>query len=135
MSAITITPRTISSDSGTPRGADVPASAREAVPRVRLRITRRGRRVLGAVVALVVAAVVGAILLAGPGAVASNSSSTTTFEYVTVDGGDTLWQVASEIAPTKDPRDVISDIVRLNNLSSTEVAAGQSLAVPTQYSN
>lgn len=135
MSAITITPRTISSDSGTPRGADVPASAREAAPRVRLRITRRGRRVLGAVVALVVAAVVGAILLAGPGAVASNSSSTTTFEYVTVDGGDTLWQVASEIAPTKDPRDVISDIVRLNNLSSTEVAAGQSLAVPTQYSN
>nr|BFF14413.1 hypothetical protein GCM10025699_57160 [Microbacterium flavescens] len=105
------------------------------MPRVRLRITRRGRRVLGAVVALVVAAVVGAILLAGPGAVASNLSSTTTFEYVTVDGGDTLWQVASEIAPTKDPRDVISDIVRLNNLSSTEVAAGQSLAVPTQYSN
>ncbi|WP_082474983.1 LysM peptidoglycan-binding domain-containing protein [Frigoribacterium sp. Leaf263] len=106
-----------------------------ATPRVRLRITRRGRRVVGAGVTLLVAGVVGGVLLAGPGAQASDTAGSASFEYVTVDGGDTLWQVASEIAPTKDPRDVISDIVRLNNLGSTEVAVGQSLAVPAQYSN
>jgi hypothetical protein len=52
---------------------------------------------------------------------------------VTVDGGETLWQVASEIDPDADPRDVIADLVSLNNLPSAEVSAGQSLAVPAQY--
>jgi LysM repeat protein len=56
------------------------------------------------------------------------------FAQVTVEGGESLWQVASEIAPTKDPRDVVSDLVRLNNLPSAEVAAGQTLAVPEKYS-
>jgi LysM repeat protein len=126
MSAITISRTTSTTPDAEPMAA---------TPRVRLRITRRGRRVVGAGVTLLVAGVVGGVLLAGPGAQASDTAGSSSFEYVTVDGGDTLWQVASEIAPTKDPRDVISDIVRLNNLGSTEVAAGQSLAVPAQYSN
>ena len=105
-----------------------------ATPRTRLRITRRGRRVLGASAGLGVVAVVAAGVLLGPGAVASDQASDVSFSQVTVDGGETLWQVASEIAPTKDPRDVVSDIVRLNNLPSAEVAAGQTLAVPEKYS-
>ena len=106
-----------------------------AVPvRTRLRITRRGRRVLASAVTLGVAGIVGGVLLAGPGAQASDSSAGATFEHVTVQGGETLWQLAEEIAPTKDPRDVVSDLVRLNNLPSAEVAAGQTLAIPEKYS-
>jgi hypothetical protein len=106
-----------------------------APARTRLRITRRGRRVVASAVALGVAGIVGGVLLAGPGAQASDSSAAATFEHVTVEGGETLWQVAHEIAPTKDPRDVVSDIVRLNALGSAEVSAGQSLAVPTKYTD
>jgi len=104
------------------------------VPRTRLRITRRGRRVVGTAVALGAAGIVAAGLLLGPGAVASDQAADVSFAQVTVEGGESLWQVASEIAPTKDPRDVVSDLVRLNNLPSAEVAAGQTLAVPEKYS-
>jgi len=117
------------SPSVTPPSSAVPG------PRTRLRITRRGRRVLGAVAALGVAGVVAASVLLGPGAVATGQAADVSFVQVTVEGGETLWQVASEIAPTKDPRDVVSDIVRLNNLPSAEVAAGQTLAVPEKYAH
>ncbi|MBF4601560.1 hypothetical protein ITJ55_12150 [Frigoribacterium sp. VKM Ac-1396] len=103
------------------------------VVRTRLRITRRGRAVVAALVAIPAVIVVGALVLNGGGAVASDTTGSTDFQHVTVDGGETLWQVASEIAPSSDPRDVIADLVSLNNLPSAEVSAGQSLAVPTQY--
>lgn len=103
------------------------------VVRTRLRITRRGRAVVAALVAVPLVVVAGALVLNGGGAVASDTSGATDFQHVTVDGGETLWQVASEIAPSADPRDVIADLVSLNNLPSAEVSAGQSLAVPTQY--
>ncbi len=118
-----------SSTLGTTTGATGPS-----VPRTRLRITRRGRRVVGAAVALGAAGIVAAGLLLGPGAVASDQVADVSFAQITVEGGESLWQVASEIAPTKDPRDVVSDLVRLNNLPSAEVAAGQTLAVPEKYS-
>lgn len=114
--------------------SSVGISSGSAVPRTRLRITRRGRRVLGAAVALGAAGVVAAGLLLGPGAVASDQAADVSFAQVTVERGESLWQVANEIAPTKDPRDVVSDLVRLNNLPSAEVAAGQTLAVPEKYS-
>ncbi|WP_423923712.1 hypothetical protein ACPEEZ_05805 [Frigoribacterium sp. 2-23] len=102
-------------------------------PRIRLRITRRGRLVLTMLVALPLIALLAAFMVNGGGAVATDTTGSTDFQYVTVEGGQSLWQVAQEIAPTKDPRDVISDIVRLNNLPSAEVAAGESLAIPTKY--
>jgi len=103
------------------------------VLRSRLRITRRGRAVVAALVAVPAVVVAGALVINGGGAVASDTTGSSDFQHVTVDGGETLWQVASEIAPSSDPRDVIADLVSLNNLPSAEVSAGQSLAVPTQY--
>ncbi|KQN43264.1 MULTISPECIES: LysM peptidoglycan-binding domain-containing protein [unclassified Frigoribacterium] len=103
------------------------------VVRTRLRITRRGRAVVAALVAVPLVVVAGALVLNGGGAVASDTTGVTEFQHVTVDGGETLWQVASEIDPDADPRDVIADLVSLNNLPSAEVSAGQSLAVPAQY--
>lgn len=100
----------------------------------RLRITRRGRAVVTVLVAIPLA--VGAAVL-GVGAVGAaagtHSGSATTFQYVTVDPGESLWQVATSIAPTADPRDVVADILTLNNLSSSDVQPGQRLAIPSQY--
>ena len=116
-----------------PEGAGAPGG--RTVVATRLTLTRRGRVVLGALAAapLIAGLVVGA--LGGTGAVASSTASTTEFTTVTVDGGDTLWQLAAELAPTADPRDVISDIVRLNGLSTSEVQPGQQLAIPARYAD
>jgi len=106
-----------------------------AFPQPRLRITRRGRAVLTLLVAVplpIAAAVTG---IGALGAAAGTQGSAATFSYVTVEPGESLWQVAQEVAPTADPRDVVADILTLNNLSSGEVQPGQRLAIPAQYSS
>jgi hypothetical protein len=104
---------------------------------VRLRITRRGRIVLALLVSLPLMAGLVAFAILGFGgassATASGDVSGSSFEYVTVQAGETLWGLAEEIAPAADPRDVIADIVNLNQLSSAEVQPGQKLAVPSRY--
>jgi LysM repeat protein len=115
-----------------------PAQNRSAVSRTtsssepRLRMTRRGRIVLTVLIS--VPLVVAALLLAvnGGGAVATSSAGAS-LHYVTVQGGETLWQLAGDIAPQADPRDVVSDIVHLNQLSSTTLQTGQRIAIPQQY--
>ena len=100
----------------------------------RLRLTRRGRRVLTTLAALPLIAAALVFGLNGGMATATSTSSSTTFRYVTVGAGQSLWQLALEIAPSADPREVISDIVHLNQLSSSDIQAGQRLAVPVRYS-
>ncbi|MBG6053973.1 LysM repeat protein [Salinibacterium sp. CAN_S4] len=102
-------------------------------PAPRLRITKRGRSLLTVVVAapLVITALLFA--LNGGEATASLGGSDVPFDYVTVASGETLWQLAGELAPTADPREVIDQIVQLNQLESSDVFAGQELAIPAQY--
>ncbi|HWR86064.1 MAG TPA: LysM peptidoglycan-binding domain-containing protein [Rhodoglobus sp.] len=109
----------------------IPASGRPAQPR--LRLTKRGRGVLTTLAAAPL--VVGAFLFAlnGGGATASLQSSDVPFEYVTVEAGQSLWSVAESIAPQADPRDVIEQLKDLNRLGSTELLAGQQLAIPVEY--
>jgi len=52
------------------------------------------------------------------------------FAYVTVMSGQTLWDLAEEYAPNRDPRDFIADIKALNNLESSSVDPGKQLALP-----
>jgi LysM repeat protein len=103
--------------------------------RARLRITRRGYAVLTFLVALPLVIAAFAITTSGGGAAATGVASNVSFSYVTVQSGDTLWQIAGEIAPSSDPRDVISDIVHLNQLSTSDVQPGQRLAIPSQYAH
>lgn len=112
---------------------NVGASGAQAAGRVRLRLTRRGRVVLTMLVALPI--VIGAMVFAlnGGGAAATGEQAHVTFHYVTVQSGDSLWSVASRIAPNADPRNVIADLVNLNGLSSAVVTPGQQLAIPTRY--
>lgn len=99
----------------------------------RLRITRRGRAVLTALVAgpLVAAALV--LSLNGGGATATSAQGAP-LESVTVHPGQSLWQLAEQEAPHADPREFIADLVRLNQLDSAEIHPGQQLDIPAEYS-
>jgi hypothetical protein len=111
---------------GTPRAVDRPVAPR-------LRLTKRGRGVLTTLAAAPL--VIGALVFAlnGGMATATLDGSGTDFQYVTVDTGQSLWEVAETIAPNADPRDVIAEIMQLNQLESADVMAGQQLAIPAKY--
>ena len=105
-------------------------------PATRLRLTVRGRRVLLALAALPLAGGVAFAAVSGGNAIASGDETvavTTSFSTVTVMPGDTLWSIASAVAPAADPREVIGEITRLNALPSGEIQIGQQIAIPTQY--
>jgi len=101
----------------------------------RLRVTRRGRALLTLVVALPCAAAALGFAVNGGGAAATDNAVTVSFDHVTVQAGESLWQLAGQIAPSADPRDVVTDIVHLNRLSSAVVQPGQSIAIPLKYSH
>lgn len=99
----------------------------------RLRLTKRGRGVLTFLAAtpLVIAAFLFA--LNGGGATASLEGPAVPFEYVTVEPGQTMWQLAEQLAPQSDPRDVIAQLVKFNQLSGVDIYAGQELAIPVSF--
>ena len=55
------------------------------------------------------------------------------FTWVNVEPGQSLWQLAETIAPGADPREVVAEIVALNQLPSADVQAGQLIALPQRY--
>jgi hypothetical protein len=108
-----------------------PYGTRTAPVAPRLRITPRGRAVLAALIAapLLVVAWVGF----SPAAQAGDTPASVAFSYVSVEPGQSLWQLAERIAPGADPREVVADLLSLNNLASADVQPGQRLAVPAEY--
>ncbi|HEU4676057.1 MAG TPA: LysM peptidoglycan-binding domain-containing protein [Motilibacteraceae bacterium] len=107
------------------RGAARPA--RRSVRRP-VRLTRRGRLLATLTVAAI--AVV-AFVLAGLGPAGAGTPATAgQTRVVTVAPGQTLWQIAGQIAPGRDPRDVVAQIAALNHLRADQLAAGQELLVP-----
>lgn len=101
----------------------------------RLRLTRRGRVVFGALAAALVGALLMvAVAFGSTQAVASAEASGAEFGYVVVQPGASLWSVAAQLDPSADPRDVVAEIVRLNQLGGSGVQAGQPIAVPLRYS-
>lgn len=108
--------------------------ARSAQPP--LRLTRRGRIVLVGLPLILLAAVL--ITLAGflnsPAKAAESASelSVTPTVSVTVQPGESLWGIAGSVAPERDPRDVVADIVQLNNLDGGSVMPGQQIFVPSK---
>jgi K+ transporter len=98
----------------------------------RLQLTRRGWIVLvAAPLALLAAAllIVSAFFSSQAQAAASGTAVTETVR-VSVTSGETLWALAAEYAPERDPRAVVEEIVELNALASSTVQAGQSLHIP-----
>ena len=105
------------------------------LPRPHLRLTKRGRTVLttlAAIPLIIAAAMVG---LNGGGATATQDVAVAggDYEYVTVEAGQSLWALATDIAPAADPRDVVEDILAFNGMSTAQIFPGQQLALPDQY--
>lgn len=48
-----------------------------------------------------------------------------------VQSGETLWDVALEVDPTVDTRDVVERLVDLNGLASVDLRPGQELLLPS----
>jgi LysM repeat protein len=102
----------------------------------RLRLTRRGRIVLIGLPLVLLAAVILSLtgLLNSPAKAADNASGLTVTPTVsvTVQPGESLWAIAGQVDPGRDPRDVIADIVQLNDLQAGKVMPGQQLFVPNK---
>jgi hypothetical protein len=64
------------------------------------------------------------------GQVASATDTKAEQVYYSVASGDTLWKIASDLAPNQDPRDFIAQLVELNKLTSDSVTPGQRLLLP-----
>jgi nucleoid-associated protein YgaU len=106
------------------------STQRSAAPA--LTLTRRGRLLLvGLPITLGVAALIllGAFLTSQAQAGESAPASSSTVD-VSVAAGETLWDLAVRYAPERDPRDVVAEMVELNDLRTSLVRAGQSIAVP-----
>lgn len=100
-----------------------------------MRLTRRGRILVGTLVALPI--IVGAyfIGMGSSSAGADSVQSTVSFETVTVMPGDTLWSIAQSVAPNADAQAVIAAIEELNQLETLTLQPGQKLAIPADLSN
>jgi len=99
--------------------------AQEKIGRVRL--TRRGRalsRALGIVL------VVAVFLLVAPG-LARGVGPDRPAPQVTyvVEPGDTLWSIARQVAPGRDPRPVVDGLIKANDVRGG-LQAGQELSIP-----
>ncbi|WP_240690201.1 LysM peptidoglycan-binding domain-containing protein [Arthrobacter sp. PAMC25564] len=99
-------------------------------------MTRRGRFVFFGVPLILLAALLLSLsgFLNAPAKAAESASelSPTPAVSVTVQSGESLWAIAAAVAPGRDPRDVVADIVQLNNLDAARVFPGQRLFVPSK---
>ena len=92
-----------------------------------LRLTRRGR----VVAFLASVAALGTIIVgAGQVAGASADEGTSSPDIVVVQAGETLWGIAQQVAPGSDPRGVVQQIRRMNDLGTAPIVPGQSIIVP-----
>jgi hypothetical protein len=100
-----------------------------------LRLTRRGRFVFFGVPLILLAALVLSFsgFLNAPAKAAESAAelSLTPTVTVTVQPGESLWAIAEAVAPERDPRDVVADIIQLNNLEVARVVPGQALFIPS----
>ena len=51
---------------------------------------------------------------------------------VSVGAGDSLWELAEKFAPERDPRDVVADMMELNNLTDARIPVGVQLFIPVE---
>ena len=98
-----------------------------------LRLTRRGR----IVVVLVFLTLLLASLLALGGYSAASDASDVRGEAqptrtVVVGEGDTLWDIAAEVAAPGEVRTMVHELQELNALAGPELVEGQRIAVPTR---
>ena len=135
MSSMTLSPDTYVARPRVVRPRPASDSARPAArvaarpePRGEMRLTRRGRFVVFVAALLLV---LGAALFLGATSVATDDAGTDQpTEAVMIGEGDTLWAIASDLAPDGEVREMVATIKELNALDSAMLVAGQTLYVP-----
>jgi len=111
----------------TPTVAAAPAARPAPSAGAHLRLTTRGRVVLW----VLAAAVVALVSLLGSRAAADGPVGAQEVVRHVVQPGETMWQIAAGVAgPSDDVRDVVVDLVRLNELPDSGLMAGQVIVVP-----
>lgn len=143
-------PSAVAGDARVPRSSSIPqlgprpqgpvvvtgtVLARRGVSRTAIRLTRRGRAVVAALVVIgLTIAVLLATVLASGGAQATNHGQARAgyqgMHRIVVQPGQTLWSIASAAEPTADVRLVVQQIMTTNALAGTTISAGQLLWVP-----
>ena len=112
------------------------AAGKQRVKQAPLRLTRRGRFVFIGVPLILLAALILTLsgFLNAPAKAAESAAglSLTPTVTVTVQPGESLWAIAESMAPERDPRDVVTDIIQLNNLEAARVVPGQALFIPSK---
>ena len=106
------------------------STRRTTNPAPAVHLTRRGRAFA---VLLLAAVLLGAFSLgrtASQAAAPTSSAPVIAVEHTTVEPGDSLWSVARRVAPDNDPREVVEQIRRLNDLNSADIQVGQQLLLP-----
>ena len=96
-----------------------------------LRLTRRGRALLVLLLAGLLLAAFSLGQQDTQAAGVSSGAGAPAPAQTTVQPGESLWSVAKRIAPENDPREVIAQIRRLNDLDSSQLQVGQHLLLPT----
>jgi LysM repeat protein len=103
----------------------------QANPSGRIVLNRRGKLARTLVVlslAIVAASVAGGE--AGANASKSTVVAADSFITVTVAPGDTVWSLASRVAPQGQAGALVSAIIEINSLGSGDVVAGQKIRIP-----
>ncbi|MEX3611136.1 LysM peptidoglycan-binding domain-containing protein [Rothia sp. LK2588] len=99
-----------------------------------MKLTRRGRFVFRGLPVLTLAAllVLGALMVINPptAKAGNDGSSAAATQIVKVRAGQSLWDIASEHRSGEDVRNVVNEIMVLNDLDSVAIHSGQELQVP-----
>ncbi|MHA3703362.1 LysM peptidoglycan-binding domain-containing protein [Jatrophihabitans sp. YIM 134969] len=112
--------RTVAAGASCAAVAPQPIAASSAV-----QLTRRGWTVLLGTAVAVAAVLVWLAYLSHPATTTGSAGGAAS--SVVVQQGDTLWSIASRVAPDRDPRAVVFDLQQANGLGDSTVVAGQVL--------
>ncbi len=94
----------------------------------RLRLTRRGR--LALLVAVLCALLLATVAVGSSVLATSSEGAPVEVDGITVQPGQTLWDIAAATGAEGDLRDTVYDIEQLNHLDGAELSIGQRLDVP-----
>lgn len=96
-----------------------------------LRLTRRGRfLLLGLPLMLLAVAVLVLVGIVTSSAQARVGGTGVGATQITVQAGQSLWSIAVSRSADRDPREVVAEIVQLNDLKNSLLQPGQQIFVP-----
>jgi len=98
-----------------------------------IRLTRRGRLALLCVAGLCMlfGFSIGNVVSFGSSAPSYPTTPSAGSPTIVVQPGQTLWGIATQVAPHADPRATVQRIIDLNHLAGTNLQVGESLALPS----